>query len=157
MISAMSRNQVEASSKYQPPRGTPVRKDDQAGEVSTSSTETASTGSAMVVTVAPSLASSIAVTISSPVRVVVTSSVAEPALKPSKPRSDHGMKDTIMMTKVSANTTREAFWRPVIFGASAWPSAASASDSFMPHSFIMSCCSCSDRKVEPLSFMTFLA
>ena len=112
----------------------------------------------MVVTVAPSLASSMAVVISSPVIVVVTSSVTWPASKMSTPRSVQGMKDTIMMTKVSAKTTSAPFWRPVIFGvAAAWPSAASASDSFMPHSFIISCCSCRDRKVEPLSFMTFFA
>ena len=52
----------------------PVRKLDQAGVTSSSETETASTGSAMVVVVAPSLASSMKVATSSPVIVVDTSS-----------------------------------------------------------------------------------
>ena len=109
MMSAIKRNQVEASSKYQLPRGTPVRKLDQAGVTSSSETEVASTGSESVVTVAPSLASSMKAVISSPVIVVVISSVVAPASKMVTPRSAQGMKDTIMMTKVSANTTREAF------------------------------------------------
>ena len=68
------------------------------------------------------------------------------------------MNETIMMTKVRPKTMSDHFWRPVILaGAAAWPSPASTSDSFMPHSFIMSCCSCNDRKVEPLSAFTFLA
>ena len=98
------------------------------------------------------------VAISSPVIVVVTSWVVAPASKMVTPRSAQGMNETIMMTKVSANTMSDHFWRPVILaGAAAWPSPASTSDSFMPHSFIMSCCSCNDRKVEPLSAFTFLA
>ena len=158
MMSAMSRNHVEASSKYQLPSGTPVRKEDQAGVTSSSETEVASTGSVIVVVVAPSLASSMKVVISSPVIVVVTSWVVAPASKMVTPRSAQGMNETIMMTKVSANTMSDHFWRPDIFGvAAASSSAASVSDSFMPHSFIMSCCSCSDRKVEPLSAFTFLA
>ena len=51
MMSAMSRNHVEASSKYQLPSGTPVRKLDQAGVTSSSATEVASTGAASVVVV----------------------------------------------------------------------------------------------------------
>ena len=51
MTSAMSRNQVEASSKYQPPRGTPVRNEDQAGCTVSSETEVASTGAASSVVV----------------------------------------------------------------------------------------------------------
>ena len=51
MMSAMSRNHVEASSKYQLPSGTPVRKEDQAGVTSSSETEVASTGAASVVVV----------------------------------------------------------------------------------------------------------
>ena len=51
MTRVMSRNQVDASSKYQPPRGMPVRTDDQAGEISSVMTASPATSPSSVVTV----------------------------------------------------------------------------------------------------------
>ena len=107
MMMAISKNHVDASSKYHDPSGTSVRNADQPLDTCSSAVTVPDTSPSNARSL-PSASAHTAET-SSPDTCSVTSSVTAPASNTLTPKSFHGMNPTIMTTNVRANTESAAF------------------------------------------------